>query len=407
MRTVGLFSGIGGLEQPLSARGAKTALLCEWWDPARAVLRRRFPDVDIHRDILTLKRLPVDTELVTAGFPCTDLSQAGRTAGIGGKASGLVAAVFDLLRRCRVETLVLENVRNMLVLDGGQSMFYLTDSLERLGYRWAYRLVDSRFTGVPQRRHRVILVAMRDGDPRRVLFADEATVPDPDSRRFRGDAFGFYWTEGLTGVGWARDAVPPLKGGSGLGIPSPPGIWLPEECLGERLRTPSIEAAERLQGFPAGWTTAAERDGKRTDRWKLVGNAVSTGVGDWIARRLQAPADQHPEIREGEFRPKSELGRWPDAAYGRRRRIAGRLAGHVAPIAASQWPERARAIHLADLIERHGSALLSERATNGFLNRARRSRLHFEPRFIADLEAHSAEHQLRRERSDLVDAMLA
>ena len=71
--------------------------------------------------------------------------------------------------------LLLENVRNMLVLDGGEAMRYLVAELEELGYRWAYRLVDSRFTGVPQRRQRVIFVAAREIDPRAVLFGDDAT----------------------------------------------------------------------------------------------------------------------------------------------------------------------------------------------------------------------------------------
>lgn len=70
--------------------------------------------------------------------------------GITGKASGLVSEVFRLIRRPVPPMLLLENVRNMLVLDSGAAMRYLVDELESLGYRWAYRLVDSRFTGVPR-----------------------------------------------------------------------------------------------------------------------------------------------------------------------------------------------------------------------------------------------------------------
>lgn len=75
-------------------------------------------------------------------------------------------------------------------------------------------------------------------------------------------AFGFYWTEGTRGLGAAVDAVPTLKGGSTIGIPSPPGILLP----GGRVVTPRIEDAERLQGFEAGWTEPAEAVAdRRTD----------------------------------------------------------------------------------------------------------------------------------------------
>ncbi|RKT47675.1 DNA cytosine methyltransferase [Thiocapsa rosea] len=158
MKVAGLFSGIGGLELPFRARGAHTALLCDSWDASRSVLAARFPEVPLIEDVRTLDALPRGVDVVTAGFPCTDLSQAGRTAGIKGEASGLVAHVFRLLRHHDVEWLVLENVRNMLVLDRGRAMSYLVSELEQLGFRWAYRLVDSRFTGVPQRRHRVILM---------------------------------------------------------------------------------------------------------------------------------------------------------------------------------------------------------------------------------------------------------
>ena len=60
-----------------------------------------------------------------------------------------------------------------------------------------------------------------------VLFADEAGPPTSidDHRRL---ACGFYWTEGVRGLGWAVDAIPTLKGGSTVGVPSPPAIWLPD-----------------------------------------------------------------------------------------------------------------------------------------------------------------------------------
>ncbi len=85
--------------------------------------------------------------------------------------------MFRLLRSRPVPVLVLENVRNMLMLDGGEAMRFLVDELEALGFRWAYRLVDSRFVGVPQRRQRVILVAALELDPRAVLFSDDAGEP--------------------------------------------------------------------------------------------------------------------------------------------------------------------------------------------------------------------------------------
>ena len=93
---VGLFAGIGGIELGLGRSGFHPELLCEYWAPARSVLERRFPGVPIVGDIEELRSLP-PAEVVTAGFPCTDLSQAGMTAGIEGQQSGLVRKALSLM----------------------------------------------------------------------------------------------------------------------------------------------------------------------------------------------------------------------------------------------------------------------------------------------------------------------
>src|ERR1700730_8584435 len=171
---VGLFAGIGGLERGLHRAGHRTLLLCENDPGATAVLRAKFPGVKYHDDVTTLDALPSSTTLVVAGFPCQDLSQAGQTAGIHGTRSGLVGEVFRLVRQARTPWLLLENVPFMLQLNRGGAMDHITGALESLGYRWAYRVVDSRAFGRPQRRRRGYLLASLTGDPRNVLFADEA-----------------------------------------------------------------------------------------------------------------------------------------------------------------------------------------------------------------------------------------
>jgi DNA (cytosine-5)-methyltransferase 1 len=374
-RVASLFSGIGGLELGLSAAGHTTSLLCEIWDPARAVLSSRFPDIKLEDDVRTLRALPSDAELVTAGFPCTDLSQAGRTAGIRGEQSGLVRHVFRLLDQHRPRWLVLENVRNMLPLDQGRAMRYLVSELERRKYRWAYRVIDSRFVGVPQRRQRVLLVASPTDDPRSVLLSDDAGEPGPG--RYADESFGFYWTEGLRGLGWARDATPTLKGGSTIGIPSPPGIWIPDAPIGRRLVTPSLEDAEALQGFARGWTSAAaDPRGRKGPRWKLVGNAVTVGVAEWLGRRFASPGsyDDFGAL------PLHDDQRWPNAAWGS---SAGRWSSQL-----SMWPELRPYVHLRELLRDDQLTPLSYRAAAGFLERTQRARLRFDPDFILDVKRH-------------------
>jgi DNA (cytosine-5)-methyltransferase 1 len=372
-KVAALFAGIGGVEVGLHRAGFETGLVCEVWEPAKAVLQVRFPKAELHDDVQTLDSMPADTAILTAGFPCTDLSQAGRTAGITGKASGLVAHVFRLLEQHSPKWLVLENVRNMLVLNDGHAMTYLVTSLERLGYDWAYRLVDSRFTGVPQRRQRVILVASQTEDPRRVLLVDNAGEPDDDY--YADDAHGFYWTEGLRGLGWAKDAVPTLKGGSTIGIPSPPGVWLPSQPLGRRLLTPTIEDAEAMQGFARGWTEPASF-GRRGDRWKLVGNAVTTGVATWFGGRLVDPG----QYDDTEAVPLLHGQKWPTAAWG--------VKGQRARSSVSLWPTREPYQHLTDLLTLDDCRPLTFRGASGFYDRTARSSLRFDPAFIVDVKEH-------------------
>lgn len=378
MRIAGLFAGIGGIELGFHrALGdeAETTLLCERWDPAKAVLAARFPDAELHPDVRELRDLPEDLDVLAAGFPCTDLSQAGRTAGIRGEQSGLVSHVFDMLKTRKdkgvaLPLLVIENVPNMLTLDRGEAMRYLVTELEELGYIWAYRVVDSRATGLPQRRRRVLLVASTDRDPKTVLFADEAG--ERPASDYAGDAFGFYWTEGKGGLGWAPDAVPTLKGGSTIGIASPPAIWLPNEHESERdIVTPTIEDAEALQGFPRGWTDVPTLDvkGARRNgtRWKMVGNAVTTRVAEWLAGRVAQPGEV---ICESETWTQS---RWPNAAAGR--------DGVVERIHAGEFPILRPYEHLREIVDVTTAPTLSPRAIAGFHNRLRQGNLGWHPGF--------------------------
>jgi DNA (cytosine-5)-methyltransferase 1 len=379
IRVAGLFAGIGGIELGFhQALGddVETVLLCEFWDAAQAVLRKQFPDTKIHPDVRQFTKLPRGVDVLTAGFPCTDLSQAGRTAGIGGAASGLVTHVFEALRlaaeaKRRLPWLMIENVPNMLALDNGKAMAYLVDQLESLGYRWAYRTVDSRFTGVPQRRRRVILLASVRHDPRTVLFADDAGERSADE--LADDAYGFYWTEGRGGLGWAVDAVPTLKGGSTVGIPSPPAIWHPNGRPGQRFIKPSLSDAEQLQGFPVGWTDVFADSARRNGpRWKLLGNAVTVGVSRWVATRIAEPGDP---INEEELWDRGR--KWPKAAWGD--------GGKIVSVAVSEFPRREPYQHLLDVVDVKSAEVLSQRALAGFSSRLNRGNLGRFPGFREDV----------------------
>lgn len=372
---VGLFAGIGGIEKGFAKVGITTQLLCENDPLAQTVLRAHFPDSLLTGDIRLLRALP-KADVVAAGFPCQNLSLAGNNHGIAGAQSGLINEVFRLLRKARPAPrwLVLENVPFMLWQKKGEAIRYITDALTELHYRWAYRVVDARAFGLPQRRRRVLLVASKVEDPRTVLFREESS-----DIAINDDGFvpcGFSWTEGRGGLGWAINGVPTLKGGSALGIPSPPAIWFRQS---DSLATPDIRDAERLQGFPAGWTdvTTADQRTRPSLRWKLVGNAVSVPVAKWLANSLLNPLPLDEPLKPTRW----TRDVWPNAAWG------GKTAVH--PVTISEWPIRRPYVGIGDFLQ-YPLKALSARATAGFLQRARAGTLNFAEGFLESVEVHLA-----------------
>jgi len=377
MKVAGLFAGIGGFELGLAEAGHHAELLCDILATSQAVLRHRFPNAELVGDIVALNALATDVDIVTAGFPCQDLSQAGKTAGLAGHRSGLIGEVFRLLEmrkktRRPVPWVVVENVPFMLQLGGGGAMRAIVQEFERLKYKWAYRVIDTNGFGLPQRRERVYLVATTQGDPADVLLADDNPLvrPTTDLSRF---AHGFYWTEGLGGLGWAVDAIPTLKNGSTIGIASPPAVLLRDGAIVK----PGIRTAETLQGFAADWTRAAETVAKPSMRWALVGNAVSVPIPRWIGQRINQPSSYDME-RDRAF-PAS--GKAPRAARfdGKRR-----FEVDIGPDPIGLRSPRLDKVMGAD------HTLLSQRATAGFLERTRRAKLRFAPGFIEAVERHLA-----------------
>ena len=260
----------------------------------------------------------------------------------------------------------------MLSLDKGHAMDFVLSKFEKLGYNWAYRTVDARAFGLPQRRHRIIVVASKKYDASTVL-GGQSSLPIVDEKPVivrKGATYGFYWTEGTRGLGWVKDAVPPIKGGSGLGIPSPPAIWVPSKKL---LGKPSIADAERLQGFAPGWTEPALEVTDRIGvRWRLVGNAVNVPMAEWLGKKLDAPGKA--PARGDALRPGSA---WPASAAGR--------AGERWRLALSPWPCAKPRKPIMEFL-RDDLEPLSKRAAGGFLKRALTTpKIVYAPEFVAFL----------------------
>lgn len=363
MRAASLFSGIGGFE--LGLRDQTTFSVVNEIDPhAQQVLKSRFPAVPLIPDVADVGLNDVaDADVFFAGFPCQDISIVGGQRGLGGEKSGLVRHVFRLAEARRPDRILVENVQSIRFVHGGRVLAYLTHEAERLGYRWAYRILDSRAFGLAQRRRRFYFLASRVDDPRAVLHGDAGPLPlaAPVSL---DRPIGFYWTEGRVGHGLTADAIPPLKAGSSIGIASPPAVLHPDGSVS----LPTLETAERLQGFPPGWTAAAPT----RQRWRLIGNAVSPPVISWLGRRLSAPIS--PE------RPAYDLPNstpWPIAAWG-----DGRGLRKAVELGEAPAEVEVKGLSADD----YTWSPISTRALSGFTKRARGGRLSYPAGFLDALE---------------------
>lgn len=156
-----LFSGIGGLSLGLHWAGMRTGAFCESDPFARGVLARHWPGVPIYDDVRTLSaaRLRADgvprPVLLCGGFPCQDISLAGRGAGIEGERSGLWSHMARMVRECRPAWVVVENVPGLRSRGADRVLF----DLEAAHYACWPLVVGAVHAGAPHRRSRVWLVA--------------------------------------------------------------------------------------------------------------------------------------------------------------------------------------------------------------------------------------------------------
>jgi DNA (cytosine-5)-methyltransferase 1 len=393
VNVLSLFSGVGGIDLGFERAGMRVVGQCEADRQARMVLQRHWPDVPCHPDVTELNaewlesngiqladrngsgsglhggvsvasqgtnpggddvgfpercgngtgadngcehghgngtgRGDFRVDVVCGGFPCQDLSVAGKRKGFDGERSVLfyeAARVADLVLSDG-GWLIIENVPGLFSSNSGRDFGAVLASLAELGfYDCAWRVLDSRYFGVPQRRRRVFIVARRSrGDgAKQVLLEPEGGGGDFAPRKQTGK--GVAGTVGprlanaldrqsggpddnsaqanhlVEGGGVraftqnTRDEVrylgPGGEGDHAGALASQPGMKQTTYLQGDtgvRRLTPT--ECERLQGFPDGWTIPDETDWREYPkpdgpRYAQMGNAVTVPVAEWLGNRI-------------------------------------------------------------------------------------------------------------------------
>ena len=158
-----LFAGIGGIDLGFERAGLKCKWQVEIDDYATKVLEKHWPNVSRWRDVKTFP--PEDNQdwnvdVIAGGFPCQDISVAGKGAGLNGERSGLFFEIIRLARQLRPRAIVLENVSALLVRGMGDVLA----ELAKIGYDAEWHCIPASAVGAPHRRDRVFIIAYTQHD---------------------------------------------------------------------------------------------------------------------------------------------------------------------------------------------------------------------------------------------------
>ena len=195
MKVGSLFSGVGGFDLGLERSGHEIVWQVEYDKQARSILRKHWPDVKMYNDVQQVggkdgeagRDVLEEVDLICGGFPCQDLSVAGHRRGLDGSKSGLWYEFHRILKECAPQYCLVENVPGLFSSNKGRDMEVLVRGLEELGYQWQYRILDSQYFGVPQRRRRVFIVGyLGEGCQPQVLLESESLPWHPATSRQEG-----------------------------------------------------------------------------------------------------------------------------------------------------------------------------------------------------------------------------
>src|SRR3972149_5725559 len=180
MKVGSLFSGVGGFDLAFERVGMETVWQVEIDGNCNDVLGSHWPEVRRYHDITGIDGRELEAaDLICGGFPCQDLSVAGRRAGLAGERSGLWFEFHRILAEHRPAWAVVENVPGLLSSNGGRDFAVILRGLVELGYGPAWRILDAQHFGVPQRRRRLFIVGhLGDYRAAQVLFEPESLRGD-------------------------------------------------------------------------------------------------------------------------------------------------------------------------------------------------------------------------------------
>lgn len=225
---VSLFAGIGGFDLGFQRAGFRVVAHVEKDANCRKLLAAKWPDAVALDDVCTAgaHNLP-PCDVITFGFPCQDLSVAGKRAGLAGGRSGLFYEATRIINEIKPAYCLFENVPGLLSSDGGRDFARVLMEMDRIGYHGAWRVLDAQWLGVAQRRRRVFgLFSRLDSGAERcaeILSLRESLRGHPAPRREAGQGATYSVAPCLAASGRGTERTGESRG-------QDPVIALPAVC---------------------------------------------------------------------------------------------------------------------------------------------------------------------------------
>ncbi len=275
-------------EQPHRSSDGFTCVYANEWDKyVCQIYRKNYGEGELYEGDITkvsAKSIP-DFDMLVAGFPCPSYSIAGKRKGFADSRGALYFEIPRIAKVKRPRLLLLENVKGLLNHEGGQTFRTILNSLSELGYDCEWEVLNSKNFGVPQNRERVFIIGHLRGTRGGKVFPigeDGKGInktPKKTSRkgtRIWNDFASVDTRTGSTARGQhlITSALSARDGKDGAR----------NLLQTDRIRRLTPTECERLQGFPDGWTEGISD----TQRYKSLGNAVTTNVITEIGRRIKA-----------------------------------------------------------------------------------------------------------------------
>lgn len=303
---IDLFAGIGGSRLGIenAAKKLNIPVKCvfssEIEKNAVKIYEKNFKDTP-HGDITKINATDIpDADIVCGGFPCQDLSIAGKRKGLKGERSGLFFDIIRIIKEKQPRIVFLENVKGIFSSNAGWDFATVLIELEDAGYDVEWDMLDSAYFGVPQHRERVYIIGHLRSKPTAKIFplfreadsiCNESTQPEKIIRQTASTltkrAYGSW--NGNYVIYQVLDPLRPNKSYNGRRIKDEgePCYTLTKMDrhgvrVNDRIRIFTPEECEQLQGFPLRWTSGIEDK----YRYECLGNAVTVNVIEAIAEKL-------------------------------------------------------------------------------------------------------------------------